>query len=112
MKSESTYADFVNKMLDEIDLLAAPKSSALLERLLAESSLTGQPPEVVRKHIASAIAKYDQMISRELSKPSHSKTWNDAIQELDERRSGRSAREEADRGLKIRKLLRDAAQNG
>lgn len=106
MTTKGSYADFVDEMLDEIDFLAAPKSSEELERLLGECGLTGRSIEEIRTHIASSVARYDRMISAELRKPSNSKmTWNEAIRNLDERRTPRLAREDADRSLKIRKLL-------
>ena len=111
MEAKGTYADFVNRMLDEVDFLAAPNSHEHLEKLLAECGLSDQPIEHVRKRIVSATAKYERMIASELRKPGSSKmTWNDAIDKLDQRRSGRLAREEADRCLKIRKLLREGIE--
>jgi hypothetical protein len=93
-------------MLDEIDFLAAPKASEEMERLLGECGLTGRSIEEIRRHVASSVARYEGMIAAELRKPSNSKmTWNDAIRKLDERRTPRLAREDADRSLKIRKLL-------
>lgn len=111
MVAKGTYSDFVNKMLDEIDFLAAPKSSEQLDRLLAECGLSGQPIEEVRRYTASSIEKYERMIAKELRKSLNSKlSWNDVIRELDKRRSGRLAREEADRCVKIRKLLREGVR--
>jgi hypothetical protein len=93
-------------MLDEVDFLAAPKASEQLEKLLADCGLTGQPVEELRKHIGSAITKYERMIAKE-SRKHPNLSWEGAIKELDKRRSGRLAREEADRCLKIRKLLHE-----
>jgi hypothetical protein len=112
MEDKGTYGEFVNRMLDEVDFLAAPKACEQLDKLLADCGLTGQPVEEVRKHTVSAIAKYERMILKELWKPKNfpKMSWNDAIHEVDKRRSGRLAREEADRSLKIRKLLREGVR--
>jgi len=109
METKGSYADFVNKMLDEIDFLAAPKSSDLLNNLMAESGLAGQTQQEVSKHIAAAIAKYERMILSELRR--HPKfDWNSAAQELDKRRSGLAAREEAVRCAKMKNLLREGVR--
>lgn len=111
MEAKGTYADFVNRMLDEVDFLGAPKARETLEKLLVECGLGSQTLDEVRKHAASAIGSYERMISTELRKPLNSKlSWNDAIKELDKRKSGKSAREEADRCLRIAKLLREGVR--
>lgn len=111
MEAKGTYAEFVDKVLDEVDFLGAPKAKETLEKLLADCGLAGQTLDEARKHTASAIAAYERMISTELRKPSNSKlSWNDAIKELDKRRRGKSAREEAARCLKITKLLREGVR--
>lgn len=111
MEDKSTYADFVNKMLDEIELLGAPSSREYLQSLLVESGLTDQSVEEIRKHISSAISKYERMIAKEFHKPGGSKlTWNDATQRVDQTRRGQLAREVVTRCLKIRKLLREGVE--
>ncbi len=109
MDAKGTYTEFVNRMLDEVEFLGATKASEQLEKLLSDCGLTGQPIEEVRKHTVSAIAKYERMMAKESRKHSDM-TWNDAIQQLDKRRGGRLAREEADRCLKIRRLLREGVR--
>ena len=78
MEAKGTYAEFVDRMLDEVDFLEAPKATEQLQRLLADCGLTVQPVEEVRKHTVSAIAKYERMISREWRKRP-SLYWKDEI---------------------------------
>lgn len=64
MKPADSYPKFVDKMLDDLDFLSAPKASDLLDRLMTESGLTGQSPDEIRKHIAASVAKYDHMVGK------------------------------------------------
>ncbi|MGO9432785.1 MAG: hypothetical protein ACLP00_00655, partial [Terracidiphilus sp.] len=50
METKGTYADFVDRMLDEVEFLEAPKATEQLNKLLAACGLNGQPVEEVRKH--------------------------------------------------------------